>query len=242
MPIIKIKHCRTGAVIFSGLYKDMRACAEAAVAEGRSLNYADFRGANLAHACLDGACLLGAVFEGANLCGVNLSEALIEDVDFSGASLEGSCFAEATLSSCRFTDASFGATDIAGARLQDCIFSTLSSFSLGFTYAARIENCVFVNPDGRACGFSRPPVVVSGLEYPVILFDAHIKAGHMLRDLEYWLDTPNDNLPPDAEERALCGFLQRYREAILFLGAARLPFYREAAPVFKEELLRISGT
>jgi uncharacterized protein YjbI with pentapeptide repeats len=238
MPVIKIRDNRTGAVIFAGLYPDLRACAEAAVAQGRPLDNADLSHANLANAALDGGSFRGARFAGANLSGANMSEAQCAAADFTGAALYNACLCLADLSGCRFEEAAFGATDIAGAYLQDCIFSTLSTFSLGFTAAARIERCVFLNPDGKACEFSRPPVVVSGLEYPVVLFDRHIKVGGSLRDIAQWLDSwrngaesTNDNLPPDETGRALDGFLLRYREALLFLGAARLPLYRAAAPL-----------
>jgi hypothetical protein len=244
MPVIKIRHCGTGSVLFAGLYPDLRSCAEAAIAQGYALDHADFAHANLANAALDGGSFRHASFAGANLSGANLSEARLDGADFTGAALHNACLCVADLSFCRFTDAGFGATDIAGAYLQSCIFSTLSSFTLDFAGAGRIENCVFLNPDGKSCEFSRPPVVVGGLEYPVALFDNHIKAGSSLRELVQWLDTTNDNTPPEEDERALCGFLQRYREALLFLGAARLPHYREANPpsdICRQGAERITG-
>jgi hypothetical protein len=212
----QIKNHRTGAVIFEGDFFSLRRCAEQAVCDGICLDFADLTRANLVNASLDEAQLRHARLGGANLMGANLSEAELDGADFTNAGLQNACLCLAGLRRCRFDGALFGATDIAGARLDRAFFSTLSAFHLNFRDAVSMQGCLYAEPDGAPCVFSRPPVVINGLRWPVIIMDRHIKIGSWLQRLDSFLSCAKiaDDAPPAftaAEKSWLVPLIENFR-------------------------------
>ena len=177
MKQVEIRHIDGRTILFTGKFRTVKEALETAAAKGIALGGADLRRANLVNAQLDDISLRGACLAGANLMGANLSEGDFTAADFTGAGLQNACFAASILDGCDFDGAQFGATDIAGASLRGCRFTTLSAFSLGFRDAAVLEDCRFDDLSGPVCPFSRPPVVIHGLDYPVIIMDRHMKIG-----------------------------------------------------------------
>jgi hypothetical protein len=178
MRAISIKEVGSGQILYHGRFRDLKACVEAAIADGASLKNADLRHANLAHAALDDGELQGARLDNANLCGANISEAALEGAILTNAALQNACFSFADLRQCDFTGGLFGATDITGARMDGARFSTLSSFTLNFRDTASMDDCLFFNETSReSCRFSRPPIAITGLAWPVALLDSHVQVG-----------------------------------------------------------------
>lgn len=185
MPHITIKHKHSGTVLAAGNCRDVRALAEQAIAMGLSLRGADLRMADLGRAMLDGADLREACLDGANLISANLSEARLCGASIRDAALQDGCLCFAELRGCDFSGSLFGATDIAGAVLDRCHFTTLSAFTLNFRDAESLGEC---SAGDDPVPFSRPPVVISGLVFPVILLDRHIRIGnrvYLLDDLKH---------------------------------------------------------
>ena len=173
----QIKNHRTGTVIFEGDFASLRDCAEHAAGDGVCLDFADLAHANLVNASLDETSLRCARLHGANLTGANLSEADLDGSDFTDAVLCNTCLCFSSLRHCRFDGALFGAADITGSAVDRCVFSTLSAFHLNFRGAGSMDGCIYVDPENIHCPFSRPPAVVAGLAWPVVVMDRHIKIG-----------------------------------------------------------------
>lgn|GEM_PF-832550 len=198
MSLYSIKNHITGAVIHSGDYESLQACIEHAISSGISLDYADLSHANLANASLDEARARHACFKGANLSGANMSEADFTGADFTGAAFYNTCLCASDLRRACFRKAVFGATDIAGSILDGAVFSSLSALLLNFQEAQSMEACLFedVNPELNpipSCLFSKPPLVLQGLSYPLAFLDRHIKIGHRLFCYDDILRACNDH-------------------------------------------------
>ncbi|HBH26612.1 MAG TPA: hypothetical protein DDX54_04335 [Rhodospirillaceae bacterium] len=186
MPYIHITSHETGSTLFGGEFPSLRACLEAAVAEGLPLIGADLAHAGLQNANLDGAHLARARLDGANLTGANLSEARLDGTSFRGAELYNTCLAESLLREAAFEGAAFGATDIAGADIAGAMFSTASCFTLDFALARSMEGVTFATADGLLCQMSRPPTVIRGQWGHVIaVMDHHVKVGPHVRPLPW---------------------------------------------------------
>lgn len=169
--------------LFKGQFTNFKDCLEQAVKNRITLERADLRNKNLTNANLDDAIMPGADLSGSNLSGANLSEAYLRGSNFSGAALYNTCMNDSNISACNFADASFGATDIHGTIISDSQFSTLSCFTLDFPRTRQMSGCIFINPDGRICTMSKPPIVIRGAgNDPIILMDRHVKSGHNIID------------------------------------------------------------
>lgn len=182
-----------GVVLYEGRFKNYKTCLEQAIKDRVALNCVSLRNLNLSNANLDDAVMPEADFTGCNLTGTNLSEAYLKGSTFKDSALFNACCNESNMTACNFTGSSFGATDIHGSIITNSQFSTLSCFSLDFHWVREMNGCIFVNPDGRICEMSRPPVVIRGVgRAPIILLDRHVKAGHNVID--------HDRLRPLAEK------------------------------------------
>ncbi len=193
----------TGKKLYEGRFETFRRCLEQAAAQNINLDYADLRHANLVNANLDNIKMRHARLDHANLMGANLSEALMDYTNFSSAEMQNTCLCESSLQHTLFEGALFGGTDITGAQINHSCFSTLSAFHLAFRDAESLHSCQFINPDGTPCPFSRPPVVIEGLTYPVILMDQHLKIGPHARTFSAWRKTfadADDNSRPEKNE------------------------------------------
>lgn len=165
-------------ILYAGRFQNFRACVEQAVSDRVSLRDADLSNRNLSHAELDGGDFRHARFIQCNLSGANTSECRLSGAQFNGAIVHGTVFCESDLRAASFNAALFGATDFFASRIDEAIFSTLSAFSINFLDALSMRGSHFQNPCGTICPMSRPPLVIQGLQQPVIFLDRHIKIGH----------------------------------------------------------------
>lgn len=191
-----IRHHATGAILMRGAYASVAAAVEDAITGNVSLDGADLRGANLAHAMLDGIRLRYANLRGANLTGANVSEVTLESCDLRDVTLYGACLCESVLSGCDFSGAQCGGTDIAGGWLRNGLFSTLSAMQMNFRDCALIADCALRDErSGQIALFSAPPVYVQGLEQPVIITESHVRIGAHTIPRSLWSAIANDNGP-----------------------------------------------
>lgn len=215
IPTTTIKQRHTGIILHSGPYPDLRAALEDAATLGIPLNGPDLRNANLGNAALDGIIMKQADLRGANLTGANLSEARFTDCAFVNTVLYGAFFCESILVNCDFSGALCGGTDLAAAQLERNMFSTLSALQMNYNDCRMLRDCAFLDESSRQVAlFSRPPVYISGLNQPVIIFDSHVRIGAQIIDRALWIALANDNLPPDERSAAgtapLRGFIRRH--------------------------------
>ena len=183
MKSYQLRSINHDAVMFEGRFKSFKDCLEHAVLDRVALDCVNLRDKNLTNANLDDAIMPYADFRGSNLIGANMSEAYLKGSNFAGTALYNVCFNDSNMSACDFDNASFGATDIHGSIISQSQFSTLSCFSLDFNSVRQMGGCIFINPDGRICQMSRPPIVIRGMgRDPIILMDRQVKAGHNIID------------------------------------------------------------
>ncbi len=149
----------------------MRQAVEAAIEDKASLAFADLRRANLVNAEMDGAILDNAQLENANLLGANISEASLHRTCFKNALMHSAVLCESIIDAANFQGALFGGTDITGSKIKRSLFDTLSTFSLNFKDAAEISLNGFMAAHEELCEFSRPPLVLNGLIYPIACLD-----------------------------------------------------------------------
>jgi len=95
--IFEIKHCFTGAVLFSLECESLKLCVEAAVNARANLRGAYLSGANLSDANLSSAYLSGAYLSRANLSDANLSSAYLSGAYLSDANLSSAYLSGANL-------------------------------------------------------------------------------------------------------------------------------------------------
>ena len=215
MPLIQIRRHDNSTVLFEGKHKNAKECLEAAITEVINLNYADLRYANLQNATLDGAQLQNALMDCVNLSGANISECNLQNARFINAHLPDACFCESNLSSANFEGALFGLTDINAAIIDNVIFSTNSALKLNFRAANSMEVCQYKLQE-RITTFSRPPLTMNGMDWPVTLFDTHMAIGSQLKAYMEWFAPRNDNTPSVIDGTAYIDrFVQMHRKMLL---------------------------
>ncbi len=199
---IAITHFRTGETLFEGPFKSLGHAVEAAIEDDISLAFADLRHANLINAQMDGAILDSAQLTDANLLGANISEASLHRTSFKNAQMHSTVLCESIIEAANFEGTLFGATDIASAQIRRCLFNTLSTFSLNFRDADLVHLNGFMAAQEQLCEFSRPPLILGGLAYPIICLDHKLLVhGHTLP-----LPTEREELPS-----ALFTFIRTHR-------------------------------
>lgn len=206
MQDISIRHIRNGQILFNASCPDLRTCVETAIARGINLSYADLRYANLTNAQMDGAILDHADLGEANLTGANISEAQLKHTCFRNAQLQGVIFCESLLFCTDLRGAQCGGTDISAAQLIRCQFDTLSALDLNFRDSDLIKNCTFTNSDQTLYRFSKPPVVIKGLDYLMGCFDHYMMIGPV--SIKHHDDI---NAPSPATCTRLQAFCQQHR-------------------------------
>ena len=112
--VIEIKHRDTGAVLWAGEAKSLRAAVETAVRAGANLAHANLADTNLAHADLSYAYLEDANLADTNLAHADLSYAYLEDAYLAYANLAGADLADANLA-----DANLSYANLRGATMPD---------------------------------------------------------------------------------------------------------------------------
>lgn len=178
MKTITIKHFRTGNTLFTGRFSGIRQAVETAISENTPLAFADLRHANLVNALMDGAILDNALLDEANLMGANLSEASLRHTSLINAQLYNTILCESVLDGIQCRGALFGGTDISGARISRCLFDTLSALDLNFRDTAFMDANSFAAGNNYMCEFSRPPLVLKGLPFPITCFERSLLIGH----------------------------------------------------------------
>jgi hypothetical protein len=215
MPLIQIRRHDNGTVLFEGQHKNARECLETAITEAINLNFADLRYANLQNATLDGAQLQNALMDCVNLSGANISECDLQNARFINAHLPDACLCESNLSTANFEGALFGLTDISSAILDRTIFSTNSSLKLNFRSANSMEDCQYKIHE-RTTIFSRPPVTMDGMDWPIALFDTHMAISSQIKTYMEWFAPRNDNTPSVTDGTAYIDrFVQMHRKMLL---------------------------
>ncbi len=209
MTYFLIKKTGTDDVLFEGNYTEFKFCVEAAVRQQIALNFADLRGANLMNAELDEGCFKGARFDHANLTGANMSESNLEEASFYGAVLYNTCLCEANMKDAQFLGAGFGATDLSYADIRGACFDTSSALDLKFSEVENMDQALYYDRTGVICEMSRPPITIKGLEYPVVLFDQHMKVGSAVLSYGMWRELKAGN-NQSMLDRTLLHFIQTY--------------------------------
>jgi hypothetical protein len=113
MPQIVIRNHKSGAVLFSGKFVDMRAAVEAAVCDRVDLEFANLSSANLIGAKLSEARLSGASLVYANLINADLSRADLSGANLCGANLYSATFAYANLAGAHLANTNIARTNFA---------------------------------------------------------------------------------------------------------------------------------
>lgn len=230
MPLFTIKNTTTGHIIFQGDFPSARACVENAAADRIPLHGADLRHLNLSGAMLDGADLSGALLDHANLGGANLSEALLDHASLRHVCLHGACLCFSRITHCDLRGASFGATDIAGSVMDGSLFCAFALSGLNFIDAESLAGCMVETDRAAWLAFSKPPVTLSGLSYPVTVFDEHVRIGPSFFSFDDWRIYTNDNhIPRDRANQTppsrLYQFIATNRALLDTLIGVRTPIH-----------------
>lgn len=219
MPLIQIKRYDNNTLIYEGHHETAKQCIEQAITENITLSHADLRYANLQGANLDGAAMPHAQLDHVNLSGANISECDLSHASLKAAHLPDSCLCESDLTHCRFDGASFGATDITAAILDYAAFSTPSALSLDFQGARSMIDCTYMINE-RPIPFTRPPLNINGMDWPIALLDHHMLIGNQCKTYAEWFTPRNDNHNPDIQDGAayIERFVQMHRKMLLSLA------------------------
>jgi uncharacterized protein YjbI with pentapeptide repeats len=216
--IVEIKNRRTGAVLFeahlSTEYRDM----SRAVRLGAAVRMAFWAHANLTDADLAGAKLAGAKLARfrltrADLTHADLTRADLTDAHLTCADLTHVDLAYACLTGSELMGADLTCADLTGAKLVHA--------DLRGAYLAR---ACFVGADltgarwNNGLVLKRPPIQIYGLEYPVTIFDEHMRIGCELHTLAEWATFDDEAITRMDVHRAR-RFWERHKVALLALAA-----------------------
>lgn len=139
----------------------------------------DFTCQDLRMRDLDNTHFFNCSLEGADLTGANLSESRLIGCNLSGARLVDTCMVESEFASCNFSGAEFGATDMRDALISDCRFSTPYFRRLDLHGTRIALACTLTTGDGGVHAFTRPPLMLAGPAFPVLIFDHSLMVGDM---------------------------------------------------------------
>ena len=186
---IEIKHRINGSVLFEGEFGSLKLCLIAAVKADANLGGAYLGGANLGGAHLGGADLRGAYLRDADLRGAYLGGAYLGDADLRGANLGGAYLGDANLGGANLRGADLGGAYLGGAYLGGA--------DLGGAY---LRGAYLRDADLRGAKYGEgipmetEPVCISGLRWPVLVLDAHMKIGCKLYSLADWNAYADDRI------------------------------------------------
>jgi len=167
-PVFRIKHRFTGKILFELQCKSLKICIEAALKSGADLSGADLSGADLYGANLSRADLSGADLSGADLYGADLYGAKLSGAKLSGAYLSGANLYGADLSGADLSGADLSGADLYGANL----------------YGA----------NGEKTTIKYTPLQISGLRWPIIIFDKDMKIGYEYHSISNWWSFDDDRI------------------------------------------------
>jgi uncharacterized protein YjbI with pentapeptide repeats len=195
-----------------------------AVRNGASLVGADLAGAVLVFAKLAHVDLSSVNLAEASLTGANLSDADLVDADLRRANLSGANLSGARLAGADLSGANLVAATISGASLTG---ATLSGANLAGTELAGAELTGATWAEGVSV--TRVPLLLTGLPYHVLIFDAYAQVGCQLLRLSEW------EALTEEEAEALDGaagraFWRTWREPLLALARADGRSFESAPP------------
>jgi uncharacterized protein YjbI with pentapeptide repeats len=173
-----------GTVLFEGRFHSIKQGLEMAVADKVDLKGVNLRRANLKNALLDGAKLEKACLWGACLTNADMSNCALSGADFRAANMKDACLAEADCSKVDFSGAYFSRTIIRHADLSGTRYSCPSIFTLDLNEANSLKRSVYSHRGEVDCDISRAPVIVRGLEKPLVFMDDKILIGTQLRNID----------------------------------------------------------
>ena len=177
--------------------------------DGANLNRASLIGASLDHASLIGASLIGASLDGASLIGASLDGANLNRASLDHASLIGASLIGASLIGASLIGASLDGANLAGASLIDA--SLIDASLIGASLiGAKIRDGITIN---------RAPLQISGLYYPVIIFDAHMQIRCEFHALSDWRAF-DDRRIAQMDGNAALKFWHAHGAALLALAAS----------------------
>lgn len=216
MPHLQIKRYDTQTVLYEGSFDTACACIEAACSDNVTLSHADLRYTNLQNASLDGIIMPHVLLDYTNLNGANISESNLHQASIQNSDIVGTCLCETNLTGVNFKNSIFGATDIAYSTLDCTVFNTASSLGLNFRDATTIQNCLY-----KDAPFSRAPVIINGMDWPIYLFDAHMGIGTRLKRYDEWFSAENDSTSNKVTDNMahVTRFVQMHREALSRLAS-----------------------
>ena len=185
---IQLRHRDTNAVLFEcDAPADLSSGLRMRHALGKATQAgAILDGANLAWANLAGANLDGANLDGANLAGANLAGANLDGANLDGANLDGARLVRASLVRANLAGANLVRANLAGAKFGD-----------GVTAERGIRQ-------------------VLGLQWPVTIFDNHMRIGCQLHSLGDWATFTNRGIVGMGGADALL-FWRRHKAMLLAL-------------------------
>lgn len=160
-----------GKILYRGNFTSLKKGLEMAVEDNVDLSDIDLRHANLANAQIDGAQMHGACLWGANLNEANMSEGVFTEVDFRTANCLGTCLADSNCTGADFSGAYFSRTICRDANLSNTRFSCPSLFSLNLVEVKSLKGAIYSHWGEVDCDISHAPLVIRGLEKPLIFMD-----------------------------------------------------------------------
>ena len=204
---------RTGSVLYSSeTAKTVRQIVEEAVKAGADLTGAYLAGAYLRGAVLTGAVLTGAVLRGAVLGGADLTHADLGGADLGGADLTDAVLRGAVLTGAVLTDADLTGADLRGAVLRD---ADLTHADLR---GAVLRGAVLTGAAYGVASMERPPILVNGLRWPVMIFDSHIKIGCELHTISEWIAFSDEEI--SKMDKEALDFWAQWKETLCAVAVA----------------------
>lgn len=172
-----------GKILFDGRFSSVKNGVEQAVEKGVDLTGINLRQANLSGAQIDRAKMAGACLWGANLSGADMSDSDFTGADFRTANLLDTCLAESGCHKVDFSGAYFSRTIIRNTDFSAACFSCPSIFTIDLVDAADLSGTVYSHMGEIDCDLSHAPLIIRGLQKPMIFMDDHVLVGGDLKKI-----------------------------------------------------------
>lgn len=174
----------SGKILFEGRFATLKKCVEAAVEYKANLQGVNLRQANLNGAAIDGAQMPQACLWGANLSGADMSEGDYSGADFRAANFVDTALGDSNLSDADLSGAYFSKTILTQTCLRATRFSCPSIFTLNLVDAATLQGSIYSHQGEIECDLSHAPLVIRGLQRPIICMDDAVLVGTTLKKIE----------------------------------------------------------
>ena len=168
MELFKIKHRVTRKILFSFKCESFKACVKAAIKAGY-----DLRGSNLSYSDLRGSNLSDSLLRGSDLRGSNLKGSILRGSDLNYSNLRGSNLSYSDLRGSNLSYSDLSYSDLRGSKLSGSILSC---------------------SNGKRIKIKKTPLQILGLQWPVIIFDSHMKIGCEFHSIKEWDKFNNDSI------------------------------------------------